>query len=202
MSVVTNVLPVHFSMDDSSPSRFDTLGFSSFHFVAVVVVLTSRVMTEGDTPALRKVLAEILYTDGSFSMSRLAGLLNSAMGYVGMSKDAIVDLDAVPEDGASLSKLVSFILSDKAVSIRNTLADEFAKAIDIYMRRAVLVQTNAMMSTLLNIPPPFRFGFAQVEQANSLSRITKQEEIFLDSLLKLISTLIDVRVHVFHGCLS
>mmetsp|Transcript_3840 Transcript_3840/g.11450 ORF Transcript_3840/g.11450 Transcript_3840/m.11450 type:complete len:761 (+) Transcript_3840:40-2322(+) len=153
-----------------------------------------RVMTEGDTPELRRALAEILYKDGDFSVSRLAALLNSAMGYVGLSNDSIVDLDAIPEDGATLSRLVSYILSKDAKALRVLLADEGARAADIALRRAVLLRTNSMISTLARLPGPFRIGFNQVERANELSQISREEEIFLDSLIALFTQLLEVDV--------
>mmetsp|Transcript_39267 Transcript_39267/g.155808 ORF Transcript_39267/g.155808 Transcript_39267/m.155808 type:complete len:434 (-) Transcript_39267:563-1864(-) len=151
-----------------------------------------RVMSEDDTPELQKALAEILYKDGGFSVNRLAALLNSAMGYVGMSKDAIVDFDSIPEDGATASKFVEFILSNQSKSIRSTLSVELAKAIDIVLRRMVRLRTSEILSSMNRVPAPFRIGYNSVSKANELSAIRKDEELYVDSLIALSSQLLGV----------
>ena len=84
----------------------------------------SRKLLKEDRPEIQKALQEVLFsvTDSDSSnglkLTRLLALLNNASGSVGTKEGAaFVDLDAVPEDGLSLSDGFKLLLSENAESL-------------------------------------------------------------------------------------
>ena len=55
---------------------------------------------------------------------------------VARSSDAFIDLDTLPEETVSLNATLSFVLSDRAASLRPLLVDEAASALDLLLRQA------------------------------------------------------------------
>lgn len=55
--------------------------------------------------------------------TRLGALLNAGLGYVADAKQSagFIDLDTVPDDGASVSEVVAFLLSPEARELRPLL---------------------------------------------------------------------------------
>lgn len=97
----------------------------------------------GDSDSLRAALNEILYprsADGRQqerpSARRVISLLNNALGRAARSSDssAMLDLDAVPVDAASLTEAVAFLNTPEAAAIRTILVDEVVSAADLVLR--------------------------------------------------------------------
>ena len=69
-------------------------------------------MLRNDSSSSTAVLREILFDlDGQMKATRLSTLLNAALGYVADVQGGFVDFDSVPQEGATLSDTVSFLLS-------------------------------------------------------------------------------------------
>jgi len=64
---------------------------------------------------------------------------------------AFVDLDAVPEDGLSLSEGMKLFLSDKAESLRNLLEDELENIADVLSRQ---ILRKGMTEAVVTLTPP------------------------------------------------
>ena len=76
---------------------------------------------------------------------------------VARSSDAFVDLDTLPEDSVDVSTLLTFVLSDKASSLRVVLIEEAANAFDLLLRQALRKSYNQVINRLPK-PPAFLTG--------------------------------------------
>jgi hypothetical protein len=66
-----------------------------------------------ETQSLATVLRAILFSsDGTLQHTRLSTLLNATLGYVADAQGGFIDLDAVPDDGASMAYIAGFRLSE------------------------------------------------------------------------------------------
>jgi len=91
-------------------------------------------------------------SSSGLQLTRLLALLNNASGALGMKEGAaFVDLDAVPEDGLSLSEGMKLFLSDKAESLRNLLEDELENIADVLSRQ---ILRKGMTEAVVTLTPP------------------------------------------------
>ncbi|PNW83358.1 hypothetical protein CHLRE_05g246552v5 [Chlamydomonas reinhardtii] len=65
---------------------------------------------------------------------RLAALLNAALGYVADSSGGFVDFDALPDEGASVQEIASFLLSPEARELRPLLVGWVSGGLDLLLR--------------------------------------------------------------------
>jgi predicted unusual protein kinase regulating ubiquinone biosynthesis (AarF/ABC1/UbiB family) len=93
-------------------------GDPNYGIITEAYPFVARKLLREDRPEIQKALQEVLYGGGSgggerFNAQRLAALVNSALGSVAKSGDgaSFVDLDTVPEDGASARDMASFLLA-------------------------------------------------------------------------------------------
>lgn len=100
----------------------------SFPFVSKLV-MTDR------SPALRQALKEIVYKDGSFSPTRLRVLVDSSQGIINEG-EAFVDFDTLTEGSSVTRSAVDFLFSADGSVIREILAEEIAKGIDVLARES------------------------------------------------------------------
>ena len=82
---------------------------------------------------------------------------------VARSSDAFVDLDTLPEDSVDVSTLLTFVLSDKASSLRGVLIEEAANAFDLLLRQALRKSYNQVFNRLPK-PPSFLTGLLSPPQ--------------------------------------
>lgn len=118
----------------------------------------SRKLLKEDRPEIQKALQEVLFsvTDSDSSnglkLTRLLALLNNASGSVGTKEGAaFVDLDAVPEDGLSLSDGFKLLLSENAESLRNLLEAEVENIVDVFFRQ---ITRKGMTEAVVTFTPP------------------------------------------------
>ena len=115
----------------------------------------ARKLLQGDRPEIQMALQQVLYdttkdngngnsstgsgSSSSLKLSRLLALLNNAAGAVATKDEgaAVVDLDAIPEDGISFQEGLKFVLSDKASGLRNLLEKEVDTIVDVLTRQIV-----------------------------------------------------------------
>lgn len=60
--------------------------------------------------------------------------MQAALGYVSERSEGFVDFDAVPEEGASASEILAFVLSPEARELRPLLVQWLAGAADLVIR--------------------------------------------------------------------
>ena len=88
---------------------------------------------------VQRALVELLYggTDdsGRIQTTRLAVVLNSAMGVVARDSGAFVDFDTLPDDSVGLKDALHYFLSPSAQSLRGLVLDEAVTATDLLLRQ-------------------------------------------------------------------
>lgn len=146
-------------------------GDPNYGIITEAYPFVARKLLSEDRPEIQKALYAVLYakdsdngSDGSgdgrarMKTNRLAVLLNSALGVVARSSDALVDLDTLPDEAVDLGVLMSFILSEKASSLRGILIEEGVAAIDLLARQSVR-KTYSQFISRLPRPPSFLSSF-------------------------------------------
>ncbi len=91
------------------------------------------------------------------SARRILALINNALGRAAASQaaDGMFDLDALPEDTASLSETLAFLDTDKAAAIRRVLVDELVVGADLLLRSfGRRLATSVENLTSVRIPAP------------------------------------------------
>ena len=80
------------------------LGDPNYQMVAQAYPFVVRKVLRNSTASVGTLLRDIVFdaSTGAVKPTRLSALLNAALGFVADRTDGFVDLDAVPEDGASL----------------------------------------------------------------------------------------------------
>lgn len=80
------------------------LGDPNYQMVAQAYPFVVRKVLRNSTASVGTLLRDIVFdaSTGAVKPTRLSALLNAALGFVAERTDGFVDLDAVPEDGASL----------------------------------------------------------------------------------------------------
>ena len=155
----------------------------------------ARKLLQGDRPEIQMALQQVLYdtskdgkgitgSDGSSSsslkLSRLLALLNNAAGAVATKDEgaAVVDLDAIPEDGISFQEGLKFVLSDKASGLRNLLEKEVDTIVDVLTRQIV---RQGVTEAVVALTPPRPPGLSLF--GNFLPPAPKMDEITFPFLL-------------------
>lgn len=136
-------------------------GNPNYGIIMEAYPFVARKLLREDRPEIQKALYAVLYAakeesdenpeNGRIKATRLAVLLNSALGVVARSSDSFVDLDTLPDDAVDIGKLLTFILSDKASSLRTILIDEAVVAIDLLTKQAV---RKSYVQILSRLPKP------------------------------------------------
>jgi len=162
-------IPPYFALLARAVVTLEGLALSAdpdYGLVIEAYPFVARKLLSEDRPELQQALQQVLYGSaggikGGVTPARLSALLNSAAGIVAKKEGAVfVDLDAVPEGGISLPEAARFLLSPKASSIRQLLAEELDTVADVLLRqglrKAVPSIAAALPSppTLPFVPPP------------------------------------------------
>ena len=135
-------------------------GDPNYGIIMEAYPFVARKLLDSDRPAIQKALQEVLYSqEGGLSATRLAVLLNSALGVVAKTSGAFIDLDSIPKDAVSLSASIKFLLSDRARSLRTLLEDEVIQAGDILTRQGIRKLYNQISNRLKSLRPPFIGSF-------------------------------------------
>lgn len=168
----------------------------SFPFVSKLV-MTDR------SPALREALRQILYKDGTFSVTRLRVLMDSSQGFINEG-DAFVDFDTLSSDSTVTKEALDFLFCDDGSLIREILAEEIAKGIDVLARDAYAKVASSFEMT---IPAPLR-AFAQAPGNRTipffplatvprnffaLPPVSKEERAYLGNVRELLDWLLDAK---------
>ena len=116
----------------------------------------ARKLMKGGRPEIQKALQEVLYSNDDSSnglkLTRLLALLNNAAGAVKTQEGAVfVDLDAIPDDGISVSDGLKFVLSDQADTLRSLLEGEMDNVIDVLSRQ---IFRRAVTEAVITLTPP------------------------------------------------
>jgi aarF domain-containing kinase len=143
----------------------------------------ARKLLRDDRPEIQSALQEVLYANrgesSQLKLTRLLALLNNAAGAVATREGAVfVDLDAVPEDGITLSQGLKFLLSDNADSLRKLLEKEVDNAVDL-LSRQVFRRAMAEAAQALAPPRPPSLPFV----GSLLPRLPAVDEVTLPILI-------------------
>ncbi|KAL9189150.1 hypothetical protein ACHAXT_011640 [Thalassiosira profunda] len=118
----------------------------------------ARKLLAEDRPEIQQALQEVLFSvtdsdsSGGLKLTRLLALLNNASGSLATKEGAaFVDLDAVPEDGLSLSDGFKLLLSDDSESLRKLLEDEVENIADVFFRQ---ITRKGMTEAVVTFTPP------------------------------------------------
>jgi aarF domain-containing kinase len=132
-------------------------GDPSYGIILESYPFVARKLLSEDRPEIQRALQQVLYAKGGDGLqtTRLSVLLNSALGVVArQSGGAFVDFDSIPEGAVDLTTSVKFLLSQKAVSLREVLVEEAVNAADILLRQAAR-KAFSQITTRLPVPPFF-----------------------------------------------
>lgn len=159
-------------------------------------------------------LADLLYSsEGSPSLQRVLSLVNASQGRIASTTGAAIDLDSVPDDAASLSSSIKFVLSRDAQALRETfLIPEAAKAADLLLRRSARrAFRNLTAQSPLPLPPavlvPLPSGedgktptFALVDPQKLVNfafpELDESEDIYAKSLLDLVKSSVGEEAYI------
>lgn len=170
----------------------------------VVRKLLRNEKEEGGPEGIGLLLRDLLYDiDGKLKPTRLASLMNAALGYVSAEGDGFVDFDSIPSETASTGEVLEFLFSPEARDLRPLLADGIAGGLDLYLRDRCRKVVNRLLTPprllpfLPPPPPPFlpvfipSRGFVQASDALDVlaPALTDTEGIQLQSLIELASSL-------------
>ena len=86
-------------------------------------------------------------------------MINSALDIVNKNTNSFIDLETVPENGASLEQIVKFIISDRADVIQGLLIAECVEAVDLVLRETARraftnIQSFSNLQPLFGLPGP------------------------------------------------
>ncbi|KAK9828554.1 hypothetical protein WJX72_000728 [[Myrmecia] bisecta] len=182
------------------------VGDPGYQMVAQAYPYVVRKVMRNSNNGATRLLRDIVYDPyGNIKPTRLSALLNAALGYVAEEVDGFVDLDAVPDDGASVQDIIAFLLSPEARDLRPMLVREVVNGLDLFAR-ARTRRAYASLPTLaprlpfvgsLPTPPlPPMFvpgrGLMKVEDVVQLlaPALSQQEEIYLQSLTEVVESLL------------
>jgi hypothetical protein len=91
-------------------------GDPNYQMVAQAYPFVVRKVLRNESSSSTAILRDILFdADGQIKPTRLSTLLNAAFGFVSEAQGGFVDFDSVPDDGATLTDAVAFLLSEVRV---------------------------------------------------------------------------------------
>mmetsp|Transcript_14872 Transcript_14872/g.26710 ORF Transcript_14872/g.26710 Transcript_14872/m.26710 type:complete len:440 (-) Transcript_14872:310-1629(-) len=132
-------------------------GNPNYGIITEAYPFVARKLLKEDRPEVQRALVELLYggTDdsGRIQTTRLAVVLNSAMGVVARDSGAFVDFDTLPDDSVGLKDALHYFLSPSAQSLRGLVLDEAVTATDLLLRQAARRGFRRIENTLA--PPSF-----------------------------------------------
>lgn len=175
------------------------VGDPDFKLIMESFPFVSRLVMTDRSPQLRAALREILYKDGSFSVTRLRVLLDSSQGLLNEG-DAFVDFDSIADNSMVTEQALDFLLGVDGGLIRDILADEIAKGIDVLARDSY---ARAAASFEIAVPAPLRFVMSAITPPPStllplvfpssaffaLPPVTESERISLQNIREMVDWL-------------
>mmetsp|Transcript_97166 Transcript_97166/g.245055 ORF Transcript_97166/g.245055 Transcript_97166/m.245055 type:complete len:865 (-) Transcript_97166:164-2758(-) len=115
-------------------------GDPGYQIVSQAYPFVVRKLLTNDNRQSFTALRELLYDPKTQRLrpQRLSTMLQASLGVVAEKDKAsgFIDFDTVPEDGAPLSEVIRFLLSDRASNLRPLLNAELAYGVDLTLRRA------------------------------------------------------------------
>lgn len=141
------------------------IGNPDYGLIMEAYPFVARKLLREDRPEIQQALQAVLYDkSGGLKGERLVVLLNSALGVVARSNGGVfVDFDSIPEDTVSLDRALSYLVSDRAESLRNILLDEAVNAGDVLLRQSLRKGFGAVL-TAAPRPPFFANLFPKPEE--------------------------------------
>ncbi|KAF5837147.1 hypothetical protein DUNSADRAFT_4767 [Dunaliella salina] len=192
-------------------------GDPNYQMVAQAYPFVVRKVLRNDSSSSMALLQDILFdSEGKVKPTRLGALLNAGLGYVADANqsEGFIDIDAVPDDGASVSEVVAFLLSPEARELRPLLVREISNGIDLFLRdrfrkayallpgllalpRIPLLPSLPTPAVLTN-PPVFLPGLGMIAAEEAVEMLapplSSAEQVYLVSLVELTANLLGVPV--------
>uniref|UniRef100_A0A7S1I4E1 ABC1 atypical kinase-like domain-containing protein n=1 Tax=Eutreptiella gymnastica TaxID=73025 RepID=A0A7S1I4E1_9EUGL len=132
-------------------------GNPNYGIVTEAYPFVARKLLREDRPEIQSALAELLYggtvNGGQIKTTRLAVVLNSAMGVVARTGGAFVDFDTIPDESVGVKEGLHYLLSPSASSLRTLIEDEAVTAADLLLRQLARRGFRRIENTLA--PPSF-----------------------------------------------
>jgi len=157
--------------------------------------VADRILSENDSPKLRKALTEILYKNDEFSVARLLVLVNAALGNIATESDSFVSLDSLPTNASSLEDVVRFVCGDNAEAIREALLPEVIDAIDLLLRRETARSVGVLQASLPGIMIEPLAKVLKVDAVTKSCHLTNAEQVYLSSLVDFVSQATGISVN-------
>lgn len=140
-------------------------GDSEFKLIMASLPFVSRLILTDRSPALREALTETLYKDGVFSPTRLRVLLDSSQGVIN-DGDAFIDFDSPANESSFITAdAIDLLFSEDGALLRDILADELAKSLDLLVRESYTRSTTAARSAIEGLIPAGLRGLVPVPTA-------------------------------------
>lgn len=197
------------------------VGDPQYAMVAQAYPFVARKVLRNDSSSASALLRDLLLirdaagadaagADGQqLAARRLAALLNAALGYVADSTAGFVDFDALPEQGASVQEIATFLLSPEARELRPLLVGWISGGADLLLRdrsRKAFALAAARLAPRLPFlpfalpapPPPPVFvpgrGFMGPQEAIDLLAppLDQSEQVYLQQLTDLTASVLGV----------
>lgn len=115
-------------------------GDPGYQIVAEAYPFVVRKLLKNETRSSFGALRELLYEPNTQRLKpqRLSTMLQASLGMVAdaSGRSGFIDFDTAPEEGAPLSDVATFLLSDNAVNLRPLLNAELAYGFDLTIRRS------------------------------------------------------------------
>jgi len=114
-------------------------GDPQYQIVAQAYPFVVRKLLKNDSRQSFTALRELLFDTSTQRLQpqRLSAMLQASLGVIAETERVgFIDFDSVPENGAPMSEVVDFLLSEQATNLRPLLNAEFAYGLDLAFRRA------------------------------------------------------------------
>jgi aarF domain-containing kinase len=132
-------------------------GNPSYSIVTEAYPFVARKLLREDRPEIQRALVDLLYgggpTGAPLQLTRLAVVLNGAMGVVARGSGAFVDFDTLPDDSVGAKDVLKYLLSPGARSLRDLLRPEALTAADLLFRQLIRLSFRRLENALA--PPAF-----------------------------------------------
>lgn len=111
-------------------------GNPGYQIVAEAYPFVVRKLLKNESRSSFSALRELLYDPATKRLKpqRLSTMLQASLGVVTDSNSGFIDFDTAPKDGAPLSEVAAFLLSEKAQNLRPLLNAELAYGLDLQLR--------------------------------------------------------------------